>query len=43
MPPQRKTLPIAEAFLYYAYVILTLGLVWVIKVVIKKAVQEAQS
>lgn len=38
---KNKTLPLAEAIIYYAYVILTLGFVWVIKIVIKKAVQEA--
>lgn len=38
-----KSLPLAEALVYYAYVILTLGFVWVIKVVIKKAVQEAHN
>lgn len=38
-----KSLPLAEALVYYGYVILTLGFAWVVKVIIKKAILEAQN
>ena len=33
----------AEAFVYYGYVICTLGIAWVIKIIIKKAIIEAKN
>ena len=37
-----RDLPFAEKLAYYVYVIATFGLVWVIKVVIKKAIIESE-
>lgn len=42
MPPEKKSLPLAETLGYYAYVVLTLGVAWLIKIVIKKAIIEAE-
>ena len=37
----KKKMPIDENLIYYAYCILTLGFVWLCKIVIKKAIIEA--
>jgi hypothetical protein len=38
-----KRLPINETLVYWGYNVLTLGLLWVMKIVIKKAIIEANA
>jgi len=39
---ENKKLPVGELLVYYGYTLMTFGLLWVIKIVIKKAILETK-